>query len=72
MNLTAKIGLGVSSGAAFLMLESEVSAHACAVEQVVPANHAYAPCPIVLETIRKGSSVGSGANCECAIIIVYR
>ena len=30
----------------------------------VPTNHAYAPDPIVLETIRNGSSLGSGANCE--------
>lgn len=39
------------------------------VEYVVVADshlyHAYAPEPIVLETIRKGTSSGSGANCEC-------
>ena len=29
-----------------------------------PTNHAYAPCPIVLETTRKGNSLGSGASCE--------
>ena len=29
-----------------------------------PTNQAYAPCPIVFETIRKGSSLGSGASCH--------
>lgn len=31
---------------------------------------AYAPWPIVLETIRKGTSLGSGANCECCMVAV--
>ena len=29
--------------------------------------HAYAPDPIVLDTIRKGTLTGSGANCECGM-----
>ena len=29
---------------------------------------AYAPCPIVLDTMWKGSSLGSGASCECTTI----
>lgn len=33
------------------------------------AYHAYAPWPIVFDMIRKGSSVGKGANCEWAIMI---
>lgn len=31
-------------------------------------HQAYAPWPIVLETMRKGTSFGSGANCECCIV----
>ena len=38
-------------------------------EQYEVAYQAYAPCPMVLETISKGSSVGRGANCECAIML---
>ena len=32
------------------------------------SHQAYAPCPIVLDTIWKGSSQGSGASCECTTI----
>ena len=38
-------------------------------EPGVTSDHAYAPWPMVFEIIRKGSSLGSGANCECAIIL---
>ena len=38
-------------------------------EQDEVAYQAYAPCPMVLETTSKGSSLGRGANCECAIML---
>lgn len=50
-------------------LNDEASAIACTQEMSSPTNQAYAPCPIVFETIRKGSSLGNGASCEWAIMI---
>lgn len=57
------MGLACFRGAARLILDGSQS---LSVEQVVGADsylyHAYAPEPIVLETIRKGTSKGNGAN----------
>ena len=33
------------------------------------ANHAYAPCPIVLDTTLNGTALGRGASWEWAIIL---
>ena len=68
MNLTAKMGFGVLSGAAFFMLQVEYQFLSIK-KQDQASDHAYAPWPIVFETIRKGSSLGSGASWECAIDI---
>ena len=56
---------GVDEWTSFLDA-SEVSLHAHVKGGGVQmaAHHAYAPCPMVFETIRKGSSLGRGASCE--------
>lgn len=66
INFTAKIGFSSRRGAALLILYYGQS---LSVEYMEAADshlyHAYAPDPIVFETIRKGTLSGNGANCEC-------
>lgn len=66
MNLTAKTGFSSRRGAALFML---VLGQSLSIPCVKAADshlyHAYAPEPIVFETIRKGTLSGRGANCEC-------
>jgi hypothetical protein len=70
MNLTAKTGLSVWSGAAFLMLDflrQPVRRARRASVRTSIMYHAYAPEPIVLDTSLNGTCVGNGASCECGI-----
>lgn len=64
MNLTAKTGASACSGAAFLILgECKYTAGASGHQLRTRLNyHAYAPDPIVGETMRKGTWVGRGAS----------
>lgn len=34
--------------------------------------HAYAPDPIVFDTIRNGTLTGSGASCECGTPLISK
>lgn len=58
MSLTAKTGFCASRGMAFFML---LALGKLAV-RVVIAYEAYAPRPMVLDTIRKGRSFGIGSS----------
>lgn len=60
MNLTAKTGLDSVGGIALLMLLISVQATV----RKHPTHDAYAPLPIVFETMRKGKSFGSGSSCD--------
>ena len=67
MNLTANTGPAALSGAPFLMLPTTVSNFEQEANRRMLSYQAYAPDPMVFETILNGNCTGNGASCECGI-----